>query len=135
MDINSLGDLNKNSYCKFFKNYKKTHQKFGAVGQQTRATRLGFWKSQVSRRPAIFNPSHLMAYINCLLKFWGTPQHKFSADLTKNGCNLDSFTLDGSCCVGWCHFLIWQFKGGRQRPWLNRQVLHVLEILAAHWLK
>ena len=48
----------------------------------------------------------------------------------KNSYNFDSFTLDGYCCVGCCHFLIWQSKGKK-----ISQVLQVLKMLAAHQLK
>ena len=82
-------------------------------------------------RPAIFNLVHLMAHINGLLQFWGTPKNIFFADLTKNRYNFDSFRPYGYCCAGCCHFFIWQGKRG-QCPWLKSQVLHVLKILVAH---
>ena len=35
-----------------------------------------------------------------------------------NRYNFDSFTLDSYCCVGCCHFLIWQSEEKGQCPWL-----------------
>ena len=65
-----------------------------------------------SNDAAIVNLCHLMARRNQWLKFCSTPKAWIFYQGDKNRYDFDSFTLDGYCCVGCCHFfLIWQSKG------------------------
>ena len=61
---------------------------------------------------------------------------RISEKKNKTKYNFDSFALDSYCCVGYFHFFnltMWEERD--QYPCLNSQVLHVLKILATHWLK
>ena len=65
-----------------------------------------------SNNAAIVNLCHHMARRNQWLKFCSTPKAWIFYQGDKNRYDFDSFTLDGYCCVGCCHFfLIWQSKG------------------------
>ena len=89
-----------------------------------------------SHRAAIFNLLHLMAHINELLKSCGTPQNIFFADLTKQiGIILIHSHRTAIVVLAVVIFVFDDLREKRHCPWLNIQVLHVLKILAAHWLK